>query len=95
MRRERVMSASRQQTSLAVALQYEKPRAPRVTAIGHGEVARRIVELAEQASVPISENPALAQALSRLEIEQEIPETLYRAVAEVLAYILRVAGEIR
>lgn len=90
------MSAPRpsRQMSLAVALKYEKPRAPRVTAIGHGEVARRIVEIAQEASVPISENPSLAQALSRLEIEQEIPETLYRAVAEVLAYILRVAGEI-
>ena len=81
--------------SLAVALKYEKPRAPRVTAMGRGEVARRILEEAEKHGVPISENPALAQALSHVELEQEIPENLYRAVAEVLTYILRVSGQIR
>ena len=81
--------------SLAVALKYEKPRAPRVTAIGRGEIARRILEEAEKNGVPVSENPALAQALSGVEIEQEIPENLYRAVAEVLTYILRVSGRIR
>ena len=46
--------------TLAVALKYEKPRAPRVTAMGRGEVARRIIEEAEKHGVPISENPALA-----------------------------------
>jgi len=81
--------------SLAVALKYEKPRAPRVTAIGRGEIARRILEEAEKNGVPVSENPALAQALSNVEIEQEIPDNLYRAVAEVLTYILRVSGRIR
>ena len=80
---------------LAVALKYEKPRAPRVTALGRGEVARRIVQEAEKHGVPVSENPALAQALSQVELEQEIPESLYRAVAEVLTYILRVSGRLR
>jgi len=87
------MSEIRQ--NLAVALKYEKPRAPRVTAMGRGDVARRIIEEGEKHSVPISENPALAQALSHVEIEQEIPENLFRAVAEVLTYILRVSGQIR
>jgi flagellar biosynthesis protein len=84
-----------QGTSLAIALKYEKPRAPRVTAIGRNDIARRIIEEAEKHGVPISENPGLAQALSHVEIEQEIPENLYRAVAEVLTYILRVSGQIR
>jgi flagellar biosynthesis protein len=86
---------NRQPGNLAVALKYEKPHAPRVTAVGRGELARRIVALAEEANVPISENAGLAQALSHIEIDQEIPENLYRAVAEVLAYILRVAGRIK
>jgi flagellar biosynthesis protein len=81
--------------SLAVALKYEKPRAPRVTAIGRGDLARRIIEEAEKNGVPVSENPALAQALSQVALEGEIPESLYRAVAEVLTYILRVSGQIR
>ena len=84
-----------QRGNLAVALKYEKPHAPRVTAVGRGELARRIVALAEEANVPISENPGLAQALSHIEIDQEIPESLYRAVAEVLAYILRIGGQLR
>jgi len=81
-------------TPLAVALEYERPNTPRVTAIGRGEMARRIVALAESNGVPISQRPELAAALGRLEIDQEIPPELYRAVAEVLAYILHIAGKI-
>jgi flagellar biosynthesis protein len=80
---------------LAVALKYEKPNAPRVTAIGRGELAQRIIDTAAEHGVPLSDNPALAEALSQLELEQEIPENLYRAVAEVLTYILRVSGKLR
>ena len=86
---------SDQPSTLAVALKYEQPNAPRVTAIGRGEVARRSIELAEASGVPISENPGLAAALSQVEIDQAIPENLYRAVAEVLTYILRVSGKLR
>ncbi len=82
-------------SGLAVALKYEAPHAPRVVALGRGELARRIVEVAEQSGVPLSDNPALAQALSHVELEQEIPEGLYRAVAEVLTYILGVSGRLR
>jgi flagellar biosynthesis protein len=80
---------------LAVALKYEKPNAPRVTAIGRGELAQRIIDTAQAHGVPLSDNAALAEALSQLELEQEIPESLYRAVAEVLTYILRVSGRLR
>ena len=79
---------------LAVALEYEKPNAPRVTAIGRGELARRIVEIAGQSNVPLSHNPELAQVLSNVELGDEIPENLYRAVAEVLGYILRRSGQL-
>jgi flagellar biosynthesis protein len=80
---------------IAVALKYEAPSAPRVTAIGRGEVAQRIIETAEQSGVPLTDNPALAEALSRVPLDQEIPESLYRAVAEVLTYILRTSGRLR
>jgi flagellar biosynthesis protein len=79
---------------LAVALKYDKPSAPRVTAIGRGETAKRIIEAAEQNGVPLADNPALAEALSHVPIDKEIPESLYRAVAEVLTYILRTSGRI-
>ncbi len=80
---------------LAVALKYEAPRAPRVTAIGRGELAERMIETAEEHGVPLSENPALAAALSKIPLDQDIPESLYRAVAEVLTYILRTSGTLR
>jgi flagellar biosynthesis protein len=80
---------------VAVALKYDAPSAPRVVAVGRGEVAQRIIEAAERHGVPLTDNPALAEALSRIPIDQEIPESLYRAVAEVLTFILRTSGNLR
>lgn len=82
-------------TKLAVALEYERPGTPRVTAIGHDALAERIVALATEHGVPLHENPQLAAALSQVELDAEIPEQLYRAVAEVLGYVLRVSGKLR
>jgi flagellar biosynthesis protein len=45
--------------------------------------------------VPLEQNPALAEALSTLELDEEIPEQLYRAVAQILGFILRAAGHLR
>lgn len=80
---------------VAVALKYEAPSAPRVVAVGRGEVAQRIVETAQANGVPLTDNPALAEALSRIPVDREIPESLYRAVAEVLTFILRTSGNLR
>ncbi len=76
---------------IAVALRYEPgvDAAPRVTAKGKGEVADRIVELAEGAGVHVERNEPLAQSLSQLELDQKIPKELYRAVAEVIGFILK------
>jgi flagellar biosynthesis protein len=79
---------------LAVALHYEKPGAPRVTAKGRGEVGEQIIWTARAHGIPIEENAGLAEALSQVELDAEIPEALYRAVAEVLVFILRVAGKV-
>ncbi|MGC9238729.1 MAG: flagellar biosynthesis protein FlhB [Acidithiobacillus sp.] len=77
-------------THYAVALRYEasEDRAPVVLAKGAGKVALRIRELAREHGVPLVEAPPLARALyHHVELEQEIPALLYRAVAEVLAYL--------
>jgi flagellar biosynthesis protein len=74
---------------IAVALLYEEPNAPKVVASGQGFIGEKIIETAREHGVPIEENPVLAQALSTLEVDEEIPEELYRAVAEVLSFILR------
>jgi flagellar biosynthesis protein len=80
---------------LAVALRYDKPRAPRVVAVGRGELGRRIVQTAEECGVPLEKNPELAEALSTIAIDDEIPVALYRAVGLVLSYILRTSGHLR
>lgn len=73
-------------THLAVALQYDEDEmeAPRVVAKGEDHVARRIVEAAREAGVPVMRDVPLARALFDLEIGDEIPEPLYEAVAAVL-----------
>jgi flagellar biosynthesis protein len=86
------MTDDRKDRALAVALQYEKGsrQAPRVVAKGRGLLADRIVELAAENGVVIESNPALAQALSGIEIDDTIPLELYEAVAIVIGYVLRV-----
>ena len=80
---------------LAVALKYEKPNAPRVIATGRGQIGTKIIDVARQNGIPIEENPGLAVALSEVELGNEIPVELYRAVAEVLNFILRTSGKLR
>lgn len=74
---------------LAVALHYDNRSAPRVTAKGMGPVAERIVAIAREAGVPVEANSPLAGALSHLELDEEIPEALYQAVAVLISFILR------
>lgn len=74
---------------LAVALRYENEGAPVVTAKGGGSVAEQIEKLAREAGVPIEQNPMMAEALSQIEIDQEIPVELYQAVAVLIGFIMR------
>jgi flagellar biosynthesis protein len=75
--------------TLAVALTYEAPNAPRVVAVGRGELGQRIIDTAREHGVPLETNAPLAEALSTIELETEIPERLYEAMAVLLAFILR------
>jgi flagellar biosynthesis protein len=80
---------------LAVALHYDKSGAPRVVAKGRGTIGEKIVEVAKAHDIPIEENEVLAGALSNVELGDEIPAELYKAVAEVLIFVLRLSGRIR
>ncbi len=80
----------------AIALHYDEQISnpiPRVTATGQDEIARQIIELAKEHGIPIHEDPDLAVLLSQLELYEDIPEALYRVVAEVLAFAYIVSGK--
>ena len=75
----------------AVALRYDKDseQAPRIAAKGTGYLAERIIEIAKEHGVEIFEDPDLVEVLSKLDVDHEIPEPLFQAVAEVLAFVYR------
>ncbi|WP_305046387.1 EscU/YscU/HrcU family type III secretion system export apparatus switch protein [Geoalkalibacter sp.] len=78
----------------AAALRYEpgSGKAPLVVASGRGEVAARILEKAREAGVRIVEDPDLIEILAQVPVGEEIPEELYLAVAEILAFVYRMNG---
>jgi flagellar biosynthesis protein len=82
-------------SQLAVALHYDKSGAPRVVAKGRGSIGEKIIEVARAHDIPIEQNEVLAGALSNVELGDEIPAELYKAVAEVLIFVLRLSGQIR
>jgi flagellar biosynthesis protein len=78
----------------AAALSYEAGEtAPRVVATGRGHVAERIIAAAQEAGVPIKSDPALARALAALDLGDEVPEAMYRAVAETLAWAYKLDAQ--
>lgn len=84
---------SSQEPVHAVALRYVPGEAPKISASGSGETARQIVQLAQDYGVPLYEHPELAEILARLDLEEEIPATLYRVIAEILAFAFQLQGK--
>jgi flagellar biosynthesis protein len=84
-----------EESKKAVALKYEqkKDSAPKVVAKGRGWIAERIIELARKHGVPLKENDALVEVLSKLEVYEEIPVELYKAVAEILVFVYQLKGK--
>lgn len=78
------------QTRIAVALKYDfGDGAPVVTAKGEGHIADKIIATAREHDIAIEENPILAEALSKIDLDTEIPVPLYKAVAEVIGFVLQ------
>lgn len=78
----------------ATALRYEQGRhAPEVVASGAGVVAERILAAAREAGIPVRHDPALAEALARLELGAEVPPELWTAVAETLAWAYKLDAD--
>ncbi|HLL01361.1 MAG TPA: EscU/YscU/HrcU family type III secretion system export apparatus switch protein [Myxococcaceae bacterium] len=83
------------ETEIAIALKYDKEKdtAPRVIAKGLRLKAEKIREIAKQYNIPIMKNVALANALYRIDVGNEVPEELYDAVAEVLNFVYALQQE--
>jgi flagellar biosynthesis protein len=75
--------------TLAAAIRYDglQDSAPKVTARGRGIIAEKIIEIAKENGIPIKNDPELVSVLSKLKVDTEIPVELYRAVAEILAFV--------
>ena len=75
----------------AVALQYDQDQsgAPKVIAKGKGTIAEKILQKAQEFEVPIFQNEALATSLLSLDIDEQIPPNLYKAVAEVFVWLMK------
>ena len=74
-------------SSQAVALTYDGCHTPFVSATGNSDVAEEILRIAKEHEIPIYENPELVDVLSRLELGDEIPELLYRTIAEIISFV--------
>ena len=83
----------KKQHKIAVALEYDGHNAPLVTAKGIGEVAEKILQIAKQQGIPLQQDMELVEILSQINLGDEIPENLYRAVAEVIAFAYIIRGK--
>ncbi|PLY12055.1 MAG: flagellar protein FhlB [Sedimenticola sp.] len=81
-----------QAPDVAVALLYDGNNAPRITAKGRGAVAERIFAIAENHGIPLENDPELAAILAQIPLGDEIPENLYRAIAEIIAFAYMLSG---
>lgn len=79
--------------NVAVALHYDGKGAPRVTAKGRGALAEQILALAEQHQIPLERDPQLVALLAQIPLGDEIPEALYLAIAEVIAFAYLLSGK--
>jgi len=77
----------------AVALRYDtdKENAPRVVAKGQGNTAQNIIKIAELHNLPIKKDEDLVELLSKVELDRQVPEALYKAVAEVFSFIYKIS----
>jgi len=78
---------------IAVALKYDGKNAPKVTAKGEGFTAEQILAIAEKHGIPLQNEPELARILAQIPLGDEIPQELYIAVAEVIAFAYFISGK--
>lgn len=81
----------------AAALRYtpQKDAAPKIVAKGSGAIAEKILQIAKEHNIPLKDDPQLVEVLSTLDLYQEIPPELYRAVAEILAFVYKMTKKVQ
>src|SRR5690606_16738650 len=84
---------SREQVQKAVALFYDGKNAPHVSAKGTGSIAQEIIDIAKEHNVPLCDNSELVDLLVNLELGDEIPTSLYIAVAHIIAFAYELEGK--
>ena len=91
------MTKKDEKIRLAAAVKYDprKDAAPVLAAKGRGFLADRIIDIAKKNRIPIKEDPNLVEILSKLEIDEQIPPVLYKAVAEILAFVYSLNEKLR
>ena len=84
-----------QKTKKSVALVYNrlKDNAPKVLATGSGEVAKNIINLAKSHDIPIKEDADLIEVLSKVDLNEEVPPNLYKAVAEIFNFLYQMTNK--
>lgn len=87
------MSENTPDLQKAIALFYDGKNTPIITAKGMGELAEEIIDIAQQNDVPLCDNPALIDLLMTLELGDEIPETLYIAIAHIIGFAWQLQGK--
>jgi len=83
----------KQSSPIAVALEYDGDNPPIVNARGVGPIAEEIIKIARQHGIPLQQDNELIEILADLKLGDEIPENLYRAIAEVIAFAYILTGK--
>lgn len=80
----------------AAALKYDQDKniSPELLAKGQGEIAQKIIQLAQEHDISVFQNKALVDSLLNLEIHEEIPPRLYKAVAELFSWLMKVENKV-
>ncbi|WP_245595656.1 EscU/YscU/HrcU family type III secretion system export apparatus switch protein [Hydrogenovibrio kuenenii] len=79
--------------SVAISLEYDGSSAPKVSAKGYGYIADEIIKIAKEHDIPITSDHNLVSLLSQVELDSEIPESLYEAVVQVLIFAYQLSGK--
>lgn len=77
----------------AIRYRHRKDLVPKVIAKGSGKIAEMIIQIADENNIPIKDDPYLVEALSKLDLYEDIPPELYRAVAEILVFVYKMTQE--